>query len=102
VVRARPTPPKPWTFEEFLAWEREQEERHEFVDGVIRLMVGGTLDRNTIAGNVFAGLRSHLRGGPWRVFVEAAKVVSDAAIMYPDVVRDLCARIGPERRRAGA
>jgi Uma2 family endonuclease len=78
--------PQPWTVEEFLAWEREQEERYEYVDGLIRMMVGGTLDHNTIAGNVFSGLRSQLRGGPCRVFVEAVKVVSDAATMYPDVV----------------
>jgi Uma2 family endonuclease len=86
VARARPTPPQPWTVEEFLAWEREQEERYEYVDGVIRMMVGGTLDHNTIAGNVFSSLRSQLRAGPCRVFVEAAKVVSEGATMYPDVV----------------
>ena len=86
MARARPTPPQPWTVEEFLAWEREQEERYEYVGGIIRMMVGGTLDHNTIAGNVFSGLRSQLRGGSCRVFVEAVKVVSDAATMYPDVV----------------
>lgn len=86
MARARATPPAAWTVEEFLAWEREQEERYEYVGGVIRMMVGGTLDHNTITGNVFTGLRAHLRGGPCRVFVEAVKVVSDAATMYPDVV----------------
>jgi Uma2 family endonuclease len=86
VARARGVPPEPWTVEEFLAWEREQEERYEYVGGVIRMMVGGTLDHNTITGNVFSGLRSQLRGGPCRVFVEAVKVVADAATMYPDVV----------------
>ncbi len=86
MARARPTPPEPWTVEEFLAWEREQEERYEYAGGVIRMMVGGTLDHNTIAGNVFSGLRFQLRGGPCRVFVEAVKVVSGTATMYPDVV----------------
>jgi len=86
VARARATPRAPWTVEEFLAWEREQEERYEYVGGVIRMMVGGTLDHNTIAGNVFSALRSQLRGGPCRVFVEAVKVVSEGATMYPDVV----------------
>ncbi|HEX5794336.1 MAG TPA: Uma2 family endonuclease, partial [Geminicoccaceae bacterium] len=86
MARARPTPPEPWTVEEFLAWEREQEERYEYIGGVIRMMVGGTLDHNTIAGNVFGGLRSQLRDGPCRVFVGAVKVVADAATMYPDVV----------------
>jgi len=86
MARPRPTPPEPWTVEEFLAWEREQEERYEYAGGIIRMMVGGTLDHNTIAGNVFSGLRSQLRGGPCRVFMEGVKVVSDAATMYPDVV----------------
>jgi Uma2 family endonuclease len=86
VARARPTPPEAWTADEFLAWEREQEERYEYVGGVIRMMVGGTLDHNTIAGNVFGGLRAQLRGGPCRVFMEGVKVVTGAATMYPDVV----------------
>jgi hypothetical protein len=34
--------PKPWTVEDFLAWERRQAERYEFVGGVIRMMVGGS------------------------------------------------------------
>ena len=86
MARAQPTPPEPWTVEEFLAWERAQEERYEYVDGVIRMMVGGTLDYNTIALNVASRLRTLLAGGPCRVFMEAVKVVSDAATMYPDVV----------------
>ncbi len=86
MARARADLPEPWTVEEFLAWEREQEERYEYVGGVIRVMVGDTLDHNTIAGNVFSGLRSQLRGGPCRVFMEGVKVVSASATMYPDVV----------------
>ena len=86
MARTRPTLPPPWTVEEFLAWEREQEQRHEYVDGVIRLMAGGTLDHNMITGNVASGLRSQLRGGPFRVFAVAVKVVSGFAILYPDVV----------------
>lgn len=60
MARARATPPEPWTVEEFLAWEREQEDRYEYVGGVIRMMVGGTLDHNAIAGNVFSALRAQL------------------------------------------
>jgi Uma2 family endonuclease len=86
VAPARPTLPEPRTIEEFLAWEREQEERYEYVGGVIRMMVGGTLDHNTIAGNVFSGLRSQLRSGPCRAFMEGVKVVLASATMYPDVV----------------
>jgi Uma2 family endonuclease len=86
VARARANLPEPWTVEEFLAWEREQEERYEYVGGVVRMMVGGTLDHNTIALNIASRLRTLLAGGPCRVFMEGVKVVSDAATMYPDVV----------------
>ena len=84
--RSRTTLPPPWTVEEFLALEREQEERHEYVDGVIRLLAGGTLDHNTIAGNVASGLRSQGGAGRWRVFALTVKVVSGFATLYPDVV----------------
>jgi Uma2 family endonuclease len=86
VARARANLPEPWTVEEFLAWEREQEERYEYVGGVVRMMVGGTLDHNTIALNIASRLRTLLARGPCRVFMEGVKVVSDAATMYPDVV----------------
>jgi len=86
MASARPEPPRPWTIEEFLEWERAQEERYEYVDGVIRMMVGGTLDHNIIAGNVFSALRQHLQGSPCRVFMEGVKVRSGSATMYPDVV----------------
>ncbi len=86
MARARPRPPEPWTVDEFLAWEREQEERYEYVDGVIRMMVGGTLDHNTIALTIASRLRALLARGPCRVFMEGVKVVSDASTMYPDVV----------------
>ena len=86
MTRTRTTLPPPWTVEEFLAWEREQEQRHEYVDGVIRVMAGATLDHNTITGNVASGLRAALRGGPGRVFAVAVKVVSGFATLYPDVV----------------
>jgi Uma2 family endonuclease len=86
MARATPTPPTPWTLEEFLAWERDQPERYEFYSGFIRMMVGGTLDHNAIAGNIMATLRSRLRGGPCRAFMEGCKVTSSSEIMYPDVV----------------
>jgi Uma2 family endonuclease len=86
LARARSNLPEPWTVEEFLAWEREQEERYEYAGGVIRMMVGGTLDHNRIALNIASRLRTLLAGGPCSVFMEAVKVVSAAATMYPDVV----------------
>ena len=78
--------PTPWTVEDFLAWEAQQPERYEFIDGRILGMVGGSAAHATIKGNVFAVLRARLQGGPCRVFVESLKVVTDVASHYPDVV----------------
>jgi Uma2 family endonuclease len=88
--------PKPWTVDEFLTWERAQEERYEFVDGVIHMMTGGTLDHATIKGNVYAALRQALRGTPCRVFVEGPKVVAAGAATYPDVVVTCSERVAPK------
>ena len=78
--------PKPWTVEDFLAWERRQPDRYEFFGGVIRMMVGGSNAHTIIKGNVFAALRSRLRGTRWRALAEGSKVVTTTATMYPDAI----------------
>jgi Uma2 family endonuclease len=85
--------PKPWTLADYLAWEREQPERYEFVGGVLRAMVGGTLDHNTIARNIARELDKLLRPKGCRVFTSDVKVVSfeTGQGAYPDVVAT-CAR----------
>ena len=78
--------PKPWTVDDFLAWERLQPERYEFVDGVVRMMVGGSNAHTIIKGNLFAALRERLRGQPCRALPEGAKVVTATTTMYPDAL----------------
>ena len=78
--------PKPWTVEDFLAWERRQPERYEFTGGVIRMMVGGSNAHTIIKGNVFAALRDRLRGRPCRALAGGSKVVTANATMYPDAI----------------
>lgn len=84
-----------WTIDDFLAWEREQEERYEFLDGFIRCMVGGTADHNTIIGNLFAALKAQLQAKPCRAFIDGIKVLSAASILYPDLVVT-CAPVEPK------
>jgi len=75
------------TLEDFLAWEREQPQRHERVSGVIRMMTGGTIDHNRIALNVADAFRQRLRDRSCEAFVNDVKVVTPAGdVMYPDVV----------------
>ncbi len=51
---------------DFLAWEDRQDTRHEFVDGVVRAMVGATRGHERIVGNVLAALRLRLGAAPAR------------------------------------
>lgn len=79
--------PKPWTLEDFLAWEAQQPERFEFVDGVVRMMVGGTANHNLIAINLIAWFHAKLRGSGCRAFSGDMKVIATATGegAYPDV-----------------
>lgn len=80
--------PKPWTLTDYLAWESQQPERYEFVGGVLRAMVGGTLNHNTVARNIARELDGLLRPKGCRVFASDVKVVSfdTGQGAYPDVV----------------
>jgi Uma2 family endonuclease len=75
-----------WTVDDFLAFEAEEPERYEFVDGIVRMVTGGSAAHSAIKGNVFAALRAALRSGPCRVDVDDLKVVTATAVMYPDVL----------------
>jgi Uma2 family endonuclease len=88
----------PWTVDDFLAFEAEEPERHEFVDGIVRMMTGGSAAHSAIKGNIFAELRAALRSGPCRVDVDDLKVVTETAVMYPDVLV-ICRPIAPEDDR---
>ena len=88
--------PKPWTLADYLAWEGQQPERYEFVGGVLRAMVGGTLDHNTIARNIARELDGLLRPKGCRVFASDVKVVSfdTGQAAYPDVVATCASQRG--------
>ncbi|MBD2189913.1 Uma2 family endonuclease [Pseudanabaena mucicola] len=76
------------TPEEYLVWESEQQVRHEYIDGEVYAMAGGTISHNDIALNAYNALREHLKAIGCRVNVADVKVqVSNAkAYFYPDVV----------------
>jgi Uma2 family endonuclease len=50
-----------WTVEDFLAFEAQEPERYELVDGIVRLMTGGSAAHSAIKGNISADLRSASR-----------------------------------------
>jgi Uma2 family endonuclease len=85
---ARPQPQPRFTADEYLAWERAQPERHEYIDGEVFAMAGGE-DRNaTVALNLAIALRQHLDGGPCRVYVSEVRlhVAASNAYFYPDLM----------------
>ena len=72
------------SFDEFLAWEREQELRYEF-DGVQPVaMTGGTVEHSEIATNLVEALRRRLGGMPCRAFRGDLKIVVAGRVRYPD------------------
>jgi Uma2 family endonuclease len=95
MARARP---HPWTVDDFLAFEAEEPERYEFVDGIVRMMTGGSAAHSAIKGNTFAEFRAALRAGPCRVDVDDLKVVTATAVMYPDILV-ICRPMAPDDDR---
>jgi Uma2 family endonuclease len=77
--------PRPWTVDDFLAWEAQQPERYEFIDGMVFMMVGGSAAHAAIKDNVTAALRSRLQNSTCRVLSEGLKVVTPENVHYPDV-----------------
>ena len=72
----------------YLTWEATQSERHEYFQGEVFAMAGGTENHNTVALNAAVALRSHLKGTPCKVFISDIRVQVAAvdAYFYPDVV----------------
>lgn len=74
------------TLPEFLAWENEQVERNEFVNGEVYAMVGARRVHLIVVGNAFVALKQQLRGTRCRAFTESAKLQVGENILYPDVL----------------
>ena len=71
----------------YMAWEESQVERHEFLNGEVFAMSGGSDAHYTILGSLFSLSKTALRKGPCRAFVSGMQLkieISDA-VLYPDV-----------------
>lgn len=85
-----------YTVEEYLASERESEERHEYLDGQIFAMAGESPEHGDICTNLVLQLAAQLRDTPCRVRSKDTKVRSGTSSMsrksakglfsYPDIV----------------
>ncbi|TAE00021.1 MAG: Uma2 family endonuclease [Oscillatoriales cyanobacterium] len=85
---AIPQTPQKMTVEEYLEWEAQQEIRHEYVNGEVFAMTGGTIPHNDIALNFYTALHPHLRSTGCRMNVSDVKlqVSFQSRYYYPDVI----------------
>ncbi|SKB13936.1 conserved hypothetical protein [Planktothrix sp. PCC 11201] len=76
------------TLEEYLDFEVNSSERHEYINGEIRLMTGGTPNHNQITGNLYATLNFALKRQPYRVFVTDQRlwIPEKCLYTYPDIM----------------
>ena len=87
--------PQPWTVEDFLAFEAEEVERYEYVGGIVRMMTGGSAAHSAIKDNL--ALRDQLPD-PCRAYVGDPRVLTETAVMYPDV-QVVCRPLDPDDNR---
>ncbi|MBD2293337.1 Uma2 family endonuclease [Anabaena sphaerica FACHB-251] len=87
--------------EEYLELEVNSEIRHEYINGLIIPMTGGTPNHNQLAGNFYAELNFALKRQPYQVFVTDQRLwIPDKKIhTYPDVMVVKNPLIYEERRK---
>ena len=76
-----------FTPEEYFAWEELQLERHEYIDGEVYAMSGGTIIHSQISSNFNRLLGSHLRGSGCKTLNSDARIniLASSHYVYPDV-----------------
>jgi Uma2 family endonuclease len=79
---------KIYTPEEYLDFEVNSDSRHEYINGEIIPMTGGTPEHNEIASILNAALRVTLKGKPYSIFVADQRLwIPDHNLYtYPDVM----------------
>jgi Uma2 family endonuclease len=75
------------SLEEYLRFENEHPERHEYVAGEVYAMSGATLRHSRIVQNLSFRLMARARGGSCEVHTHDVKVrIGDDRIYYPDLL----------------
>jgi Uma2 family endonuclease len=78
---------EPLTFEQYLKLEEQHEIRHEFVDGFMFAMAGGSDEHNLISLNIASAARAATRATNCRAYHTDMKLRTPNGISYyPDVV----------------
>ena len=76
-----------FTPEEYFAWEEQQLEKHELIDGRVYPMSGGTQNHSDIAGNFLLRIKPHLRGSACKTYNSDCRVniLNTRNYTYPDL-----------------
>jgi Uma2 family endonuclease len=78
---------KLYTTEEYLAFERTSDEKHEFIDGEIIAMAGASRKHNLIGANIGTEIRFQLKGKNCETYLNDMRVqLKPNRYGYPDVV----------------
>ncbi len=77
---------QPITVEQFLQIDFPPDRKYELVDGVIRMMTGGSPAHSRVGTNISAYLRQKLRGTGCRAYnSDMGLRISDIDARYPDI-----------------
>ena len=75
------------TPEEYLAMERQNDYKSEYIDGEVFAMTGARRRHNLITFNIAGALSPQLRGRPCEAYVSEMRVrIPKRGYMYPDAV----------------
>lgn len=77
-----------YTFDEYLAMEELDTEKHEYKNGEIVSMTGGTTEHNKIALNFAANLKISLKKQNYSIFIGDVKlwIPTYSEATYPDIM----------------
>ena len=86
-----------YTIEEYFALEEQSEVRHEFFDGEVFAMAGGTKSHNLIKGNMMVNIRAGVRQKGCRAYDESVRLAVQDDFHYTDP--DIMVSCDPADRR---
>lgn len=78
---------KLFTIEEYLEYEKDSTEKHEYYQGEIFAMSGPKMQHNIIAGNIFGELKQKLKGKSCQPFNSGQRIYipKNTLFTYPDI-----------------
>ncbi len=91
------TQPHYYTEEQYLDNELHSEIKHEYINGEVYTMVGGTWAHSIISSNTAGEIRNHLKGKPCYSHGSEMKVKVGSQFFYPDALVECSENIENKR-----